>query len=409
MTDENSLLVISQTFPPEKGGNASRIHDLTRFMTDEWDVTVVAPSKCYPHGEYEFTWGRHEHREVDGINLHRLWAWQPTDPDPSFFSRIVYYVTFAIHAFLWSAAHIDDHDVVMTTSPPLFTGFVALPFAALSDVPWVLDVRDVWIDASVGLGFISEGGLAERLSRAYRRVELQVASLVTVTTDGTIDVLEDEYDVSAEFTVIPNGVDTNRFKPAELDPDAEPVLIYTGTIGHAQPLEVCMEAVAALDVPLRFRVVGDGDLREDLQRRVRELGVDDKVEFTGFVPRKTIPELLSRATVGIAPIAADESLRYAVPTKLYEYMACGLPVITVGEGEIERVVENSEGGLVADEDAADIAAAIERLFTDEDLRRRMGRNGRQHVVNHYDRRAIAMEFTERLTALLEENGEPRHG
>lgn len=155
-----------------------------------------------------------------------------------------------------------------------------------------------------------------------------------------------------------------------------------------------------LDMSVTFRIVGDGDLRETLERRARELGVADRVEFTGFIPREQVPELLSLATVGIAPIAADESLRYAVPTKLYEYMACGLPVVAVGEGEIERVVEDAKSGIVADEDPADIATAIERLLTSKDLRQ-LGDNGRQYVVRQYDRQAIAMDLSSRLIRLLD--------
>ncbi|MUW13230.1 glycosyltransferase [Halorubrum sp. CBA1125] len=403
MSHKNSLLVISQAFPPEKGGNASRIHDLTRFMTDEWDVTVVAPAKCYPHGEYDFTWQRHQRENIDGVEVHRLWAWQPTDPDPSFVSRIAYYVTFAIHAFLWSAFNIRDTDVMMTSSPPLFTGFVASPFAKVLDIPWVLDIRDVWIDVSVSFGFISEGGLAERLSKAYRKWEFGVASLVTVTTAGTVDILDDEYDITAPVAVIPNGVDVDSFKPRDKsDPDG-PVLIYTGTIGHAQALEVCVEAIDNLTNPdLTFQIVGDGDLREILEQKATDLGIEDRVEFTGFVSREQVPGMLSQATIGIAPIKTDDSLRYAVPTKLYEYMACALPVIAVGEGAIEQFVDASDAGVVAEDDPEAIAAHIDTLLSDQEWRQELGTNGRTHVVDHYDRQVIALEFSDRLSTLIDQ-------
>jgi colanic acid biosynthesis glycosyl transferase WcaI len=372
-------------------------------MTDQWDVTVVAPAKCYPHGEYEFTWQRHQCEEIDGITLHRLWAWQPTDPDPSFVSRIAYYVTFAIHAFLWSAFNFRDTDVMMTSSPPLFTGFVAFPFAKAFDIPWVLDIRDVWIDVSVSFGFISEGGLAERLSKAYRKWEFGIVSLVTVTTGETVDALDDEYGIKAPVAVIPNGVDVDSFKPRDNSEPDEPVLIYTGTIGHAQALEVCVEAIDYLANPdLTFQIVGDGDLRETLEQKATNLGIEDRVEFTGFVSREQVPEMLSQATIGVAPIKTDDSLRYAVPTKLYEYMACALPVIAVGEGAIEHLVEASHAGVVAEDDPEAIAAQIDALLSEQERRRELGTNGRTHVVNHYDRQAIALDFSNQLSTLINE-------
>jgi glycosyltransferase involved in cell wall biosynthesis len=404
MSYKNSLLVISQAFPPEKGGNASRIHDLTRFMTDEWDVTVVAPAKCYPHGEYDFTWQRHQREEIDGVEVHRLWAWQPTDPDPSFASRIAYYVTFAIHAFLWSVFHINDQDAIMTTSPPLFTGFVALPFARYLDLPWIVDIRDIWIDGSVSLGFISEGGVAERLSRTYRKYELGMASLVTVTTDETVNVLETEYAVDTPIEVVPNGVDIDTFKPREDAENEDLVMIYTGTIGHAQALEPCVKAMALIeDEKLTFRIVGEGDLRGKLEGIVAERGIEARVEFQGLVPREEVPDILSKATIGIAPIRADESLRYAVPTKLYEYMACALPVIAVGEGAIERLVEVSDGGVVADDTPEAIAACIEDLLDNPARRRQLGQNGRDHVVDNYNREDIALAFSDRVSMLIDDS------
>jgi glycosyltransferase involved in cell wall biosynthesis len=291
----------------------------------------------------------------------------------------------------------------MTTSPPLFTGFVALPFAKLLDIPWVVDIRDVWIDLSVNLGFISEGGLAERLSKAYRSYELEIASLITVTTEETADILRQEYGTETPYAVVPNGVDVESFEPRDETAITDPVMIYTGTIGHCQALKSCVEAISYIeDSSLTFRIVGDGDLRENLEVRAAELGIEDRVEFTGFVSREQVPEMLSQATIGIAPIKADESLRYAVPTKLYEYMACALPVIAVGEGAIEQLVNASNAGVVAEDDPEDIAAHIDALMSDQERRRELGTNGRSHVVDYYDRQAIALEFSDRLSTLITE-------
>jgi glycosyltransferase involved in cell wall biosynthesis len=400
MSDSSrNLIVVSQTFPPEKGGNASRMHDLMQHLTDDWNVTVVAPPKCYPHGEFERSWTWHEQVEIDGITVHRLWAWQPTDPDPSFLSRIAYYLTFALHAFLWLLLNIQDHDLVMSSSPPIFTGFPVYPFATVLDIPWVLDIRDLWIDVSTSLGFISAGGVIERASKAYRSRELRAADLITVTTPKTTDELQSQYRTETPIEVVPNGVDVDRFRQPHLRRD--PTIIYTGNLGHAQDLENCIRAMQYVETEdVTLRIVGDGDLREKLEQLTEAVGVTDRVEFIGFVDRDRIPPLLSTAMIGIAPIKSDPSLRYAVPTKLYEYMANGLPVIAVGTGEIEQFVSEAEGGYTADNEPRDIAAKIESLLADPDLRYRFGKNGRRHVTEHYDREAIALQLSEHLSKLF---------
>jgi glycosyltransferase involved in cell wall biosynthesis len=151
------------------------------------------------------------------------------------------------------------------------------------------------------------------------------------------------------------------------------------------------------DEDVTLRIVGDGDLRDKLERITAAVGVTDRVEFIGFVDRDEIPPLLASAMIGIAPIKSDPSLRYAVPTKLYEYMANGLPVIAVGTGEIEQFVSESGGGYTADNDPRDIAAKIESLLDDPDMRTQFGENGRRHVTEHYDREAIAHQLSEHLS------------
>jgi glycosyltransferase involved in cell wall biosynthesis len=77
-----------------------------------------------------------------------------------------------------------------------------------------------------------------------------------------------------------------------------------------------------------------------------------------------------------------------------------LPVIAVGEGAIEQLVEASNAGVVAEDDPEDIAAHIDALLSDQDWRRELGTNGRSYVIDHYDRQAIALEFSDRLSTLI---------
>lgn len=395
------LLVVSQNFPPDAMGNASRVHDNAKRLVDEgWDVTVVTPPPAFPHGEFEQSWRRKNTRAVDGITVHELWAWQPTREDPSFASRLAYYLTFPFHAMLWLLFNFGDYDAVFTTSPPIFTGVVGLPFGALTDMEWVVDVRDLWIDASVGLGFIEEGSLVERASRTFERLALSTADLISVTTERSGDRIVDLYGVSPEKIIhVPNGVDTDEFAPDGRERD--PVVIYTGNVGHAQNLEACVRAMAHVDADATLRIVGDGDLRPRLERVVADLELGDRVEFTGLVDREAIPPYLRRAAVGLAPLKEGSGLEYAIPSKTYEYMASGLPVVATGRGEIERLIEESGAGVVVENDPEALAATFDSLLADASLRESYGEAGRAYVTEHFDRTAIARRLSRRIASLVE--------
>ena len=319
---------------------------------------------------------------------------------------MLYYLTFVVHALGWLFWRRKEFDVVVTTSPPIFTGMVALPFRLAGSVNWILDIRDLWIDVSSDLGFISEDGLITRLSRRYRGFELRKADMITVTTDGTTEQLRERYRFDTEVMVVPNGVDTSSFAPKTTTTETN--LIYTGNIGYGQDLQTCIRALQYTEQEVTFRIVGDGDLRPELTQLADEIGVSDRVEFTGLVSREEIPELLSEAQIGVAPLKERDSLEYAVPTKLYEYWACNLPVLALGNGKIEEVVTASDAGIVASGSPQSVAEAIDSLLADVNHRCHLGEQGREFVVSNYERQSIAHEFVQLVNRVNDRSATSTH-
>lgn len=417
---DRSVVFVTQQYPPDRSGHASRMRDTATALADRgWDVTVLAAPPSFPPGEFERSWRPVETDTVDGVTVHRLWTWQPASPDPGFLTRMAYYVVFAAFAALWTALVRRD-DVVVTSTPPISTGVAGFP-AALLGRRWVVDVRDLWIDASVSLGFIADGGLLERASRRFQRAVLATADSVAVTTPTLGESLCEQYgDRLAEKTLlVPNGVDISRFQsrtdgrgavapghptterpPVDRDEAADRFeVVYTGNIGHAQDLESCVRALEHLPDRVVLRLVGGGDAVPTLRRLAEERGVGHRVEFAGTVPHDQIPSILARAQVGVAPLADDPELAYAMPTKVYEYLGARLPVVATGRGELERFVEESGGGIHADNDPESVAAAIRRL-TDDELRAECGREGFRHVRREYDRATIAARLSDHLETLV---------
>ena len=400
--NRSRVAVVSQHYPPDKSGNASRIHDTCEHLAEEgWEVTVLAPPPAFPHGQFERTWERKATATDDGVTVHRLWAWQPTAENPGFPSRMAYYLLFPIHALIWLAFNRRGYDAIVTSSPPIFTGLAGLPFGLLGRKPLVVDVRDLWIDASVGLGFISDGGVLERVSRAYERFLLRSADRITVTTTVLGERLVEQYDIPPEKVAhLPNGVDTDEYRSTDRKSDR--TIVYTGNVGHAQALEPCVRAMGDLEeTGATLEIVGDGDVRKELEELVETEGLRDRVSFRGTVPRDAIPEILDEAAIGIAPLEEDGTLEYAVPTKVYEYMSCGLPVVATGTGEIETLIDDSGGGVFSEANAEDLTETFRTLLNDAERRESMGEAGRAHVIENYDRRAVAQRLDDILTGLVE--------
>jgi glycosyltransferase involved in cell wall biosynthesis len=114
------------------------------------------------------------------------------------------------------------------------------------------------------------------------------------------------------------------------------------------------------------------------------------------VDRDRVSDLLTSSAVGVAPVDFAEELSYAVPTKAYEYMASELPVVATGSGAVERLVAESDAGVVVDEGPEALAQTFDELVADDDLRRRFAHNGRRYVVRHRDRGEIAKQLSDEL-------------
>ena len=391
------VCIVSQHFPPEKSGNASRIYDTAVHLAELGiDVTVLAPHPTFPTGSFPRTWRRAEMGEVDGIHVVRLWTWQPGSRDPGFASRMAYYLTFPLHALIWLIVTRKRFDVVVTSAPPLFTGIPGYVLKRTTKVKWIFDLRDLWIDASIGLGFIKEGSSYEKMSRRFEEMCLARADLVGVTTEELGRRITARYEARAPMELMPNGVNTDFFRPTNSGKKQQ--IIYTGNVGHAQDLEKVALAIKSMNgtYNLKFLIVGDGDTREHLEGLVKAEDLTDSVIFTGTLPREEIPRMLSESLVGVAPLKQLKTLEYAAPTKAYEYMACGIPFLGCGNGEITHLAEESGAGIIADNTPEAIAAALSALLDDPEKMEEMGRRGREYVAERYDRRAVALKLKQHI-------------
>lgn len=193
---------------------------------------------------------------------------------------------------------------------------------------------------------------------------------------------------------VPNGVERKRF--AQRDPEAgrllreryglagRPVVLYLGTLsltGH--PLDLLLEAFALVlrEMPEAHLVlVGGGEDRPILERQVEERGLRGHVLFVGAVPPAQVPDYLALGDLAVDPVRDDAVARARSPLKVFESMACGLPVVTGDVGDRREILGDGQAGLlVAPGDPHALAEGIAALLSDPLRRQRMAEAGREQV------------------------------
>ncbi len=407
------ILYLSQYFPPEVGATQTRAYEMARGLVQAGhQVTMIAEVPNHPTGVIppQYRGKLYERANLDGIEVIRVWV--KTAPDKTFRSRMAFYLTYMVNAILAGVLLARKrHDLVYATSPPLFVGASGLALSVLRRSPLVFEVRDLWPESAVALGELKNPrviALAERLERAcYRR-----ARKIILTTQEMKNHLEKRGIPAAKMQVVRNGAnpDLFRFDPVarqqirdELGLAGKFVVVYAGLIGLAQALPSVLEAADLAQTRasgVHFVLVGDGPKKAELLALAERRRLAS-VTFVPAQPRERVPAYLSAADAALIPLVR-ERLIGALPSKMFDAMACERPILLSAEGEALLVLEQEGVGLSVPPEAPErLCEAILTLKQDPAKARKYGQRGRPAVIARYSRQAQARQLESILSAVVE--------
>jgi glycosyltransferase involved in cell wall biosynthesis len=279
--------------------------------------------------------------------------------------------------------------------------------ARLLGVPFVLEVRDLWPEAILDLSLMRPGPAVEALRHLARFLYHRAARVVLVT-QAFADRLSGQGVAREKLAVIPNGADLRFFSPGVdgrsarttlgLHPE-QFVVGYVGSHGVSHGLDAVLEA-AARQPEVCYLLVGDGAERERLLAERDRRGLAN-VRMLPSVARAEVPGLYAAADVCLVPLRDVPLFETFVPSKLFEVLAAGRPIIGAVRGEAREILRRSGGALLVEPgDGAAIAEAAEHLRADPPLRAALARQGRAFVEQHYDRDALAGRYLDLLRDVL---------
>jgi glycosyltransferase involved in cell wall biosynthesis len=365
-------------------------------------VYVLTASPNYPLGTiYEGHRNGYAFERTGNVAVHRSWIYPRNDV--SLLVRTLHYTSFAISSLATGPFVLPILDFLITESPPLFLAPSGYLLAKLRSSHWIMNVSDLWPDSAVDLGMLHDGGLLN-LARWIESHSYRKAWLVTGQSAEILESIKIRFPDVATYH-LSNGVDVESFKPSGESPPAaikrskpdECLFVYAGLHGIAQGLEMVIDACAMTeqtDVAIRTVFVGAGPVKHSLVKK-RDNLLLSRVQFIDPLPHQQIPATLAAADAII--VSLTKRIIGAVPSKLYEAMAAGKPVVLVAEGEAATIVKESNCGLVVKPgDVAALADAMRRLAKSPQLRAHLGMNGIKAAREKYNRARIGAQFVEFL-------------
>lgn len=401
------ILFLSHYFPPEVNAPASRTFEHSRaWVQSGHRVTVVTCAPNHPRGKvYDgYRNALYTREEKDGIQIVRVWTY--VTANEGFLKRTLNYISYLI-AVLLVTPFLPKADIVISTSPQFFNGLAGYFVSRMKRAPWILEIRDLWPESIVAVGAMTNKTIIHLLEWlelfAYRK-----ADRIVPLTDAFQRFIERKGIPKHKITVIKNGADLSLYKPVSgrnslaetLGLADKFVASYFGTHGMAHHLETILQAAQRLrDYPqIVFLLAGDGAEREKL------LALRDELALTNVLmleqqPKEQMPWLWALSSVSVILLKKSDLFTTVIPSKLFESMAMGTPIILGVQGESAEIVTHAEAGFcIEPEDAQELAARVLALFTDAALRARFGTKGRQYVIEHFNRRTLAQRFEQLLQA-----------
>lgn len=368
-------------------------HRVTIIGSDAWEAKRIT---------YDYPW------VPDGVDLRSLHV--PYDNSMSSRERLWAFASFARKARA-AASAIRDADVVIGTSTPLSVGWAADRAAARLGVPFVFEIRDLWPDFPIEMGAIGSAQLRRWLLRREGDLYRAADHVVTLSPDMSTHVRNRGIDGSRVSTVL-QGSDIRRASAARNEPataelrrrhqlgDAR-IVLYAGAFGRANAIPTLLAAAQSLQSlsNILFVFVGHGYHTGTIERQARN---SSNIRLLPPVPRHAIFDWFALASLSVVGFVDVPSVAASSPSKLFDSLAAGCPVIVTNPGWTKELVEENRcGWYTPAEDADSLSDLIAQLLRDPAGLQGVGRNGQRLAQQQFDRVQLADRFEDILAETVD--------
>jgi len=305
---------------------------------------------------------------------------------PRFLVRALAVVPLAATFALRMEALAIDHVHAHWATHPALAAYVA---SRLTGIPYsfTAHAHDIYVD------------------RPMLREKIKRAAFVVTISDFNQRFLERLYGrlATERVVVVHCGTDTSLFHPPATREPGPWTIVCIASLqpqkGQVHLIEACRR-LAAEGVDLRCLLIGEGETRPLLEAQIREAGLEDRIELLGHQPRHRVVELLGAADVVAQPsVVLASGKMEGIPVALMEALAMERPVVATAISGVAELVEDGVTGLlVPPADPTQLTDALRRLYRQPELGARLGRSGRERVVQDFDLTRSARQLAERFMA-----------
>ncbi|MEM4725027.1 MAG: glycosyltransferase family 4 protein, partial [Candidatus Hadarchaeum sp.] len=347
------ILIMAQHYAPEDVSGAV----LATQLAEDWvrrqhQVTFVTAAPSYPAGRV-FAGYKNSFLSTDTRNgVHIVRTWSYITPSKAPLNRLLNYGTFSMTAAL-GGLWARRADVVYSYSPPLTLCLSAWFVSRMHRAPWILRVEDLYPDAAVAAGVITQPSVIRAL-QAIEYFAYRHAAHVSLISETFRQRLLEKGVSSSKLSVMPVWADPDDVRPMpkengfreEHHLNGKFIVLYAGNLGITSSLEDVLVAAEQTkhDNDLHWVIVGEGIKRKELIQHAQAKHLQN-VLFLSYQPRHRLSEMMAAADISLVTLNAA-SASFSLPSKVFTIMASGRPILAISPvgSELERVVQTHQCG-----------------------------------------------------------------
>jgi len=399
-----NILFLTDNFPPESNAPATRTYEhCVEWVKQGEKVTVITCVPNFPKGEifpgYKNKWYQEE--MMDGIRVIRVWSF--VSPNRGLVKRILDYVSFCITSFI--ASFFVKTDLIIATSPQLFTAVSGYLVSVFKQKPWIMEVRDLWPESIKAVAAIEKDKVLLLLDKLVLFLYKKADQIVVVT--DTFKERMIACGVAADKVhIVKNGVHLSQYQPREKNQqllrqynlEGKFIVAYIGTHGLAHKLDFILDcATKVKDEAIHFLFIGEGAFKARLVKKAKELGLKN-VTLLDAIPRSAVAEHIGIADVALVNLMKKDTFKKVLPSKIFENSAMAKPILLGVEGEAKKLVEFYGAGLCFEpENEADFLLKLEQIYSDKKAYKKF-QEGCRTLADNFDRKGLANKMLAAINA-----------
>ena len=392
------ILILSQLFPPDMGGGATRAYNIARgLILNGCETIVVAAFPHYPYGKIpkKYRWKPLTIEYMDGFKVIRTFMLPVSSQGLG--KRILIFAIFTLSS-LFALPLVGKIDVIWAANPNIISIFPSIIYAIVKRCPVIQNVDDLWPEELYELRMLSEKSLLAKFAELLAKISYKISKAITPISPGYVKVICEKYSIDpSKVHVVRAGVDLNKFKTYDLAVKYKETfkVLYSGAFSVAYDFDQVLLAAELLKdfKDVEFILQGGGELASYLKARMKELKLRNVKIVDKILSRNEVAKLLSEADALILPLKDFGRPYLGISSKLYEYQAVGRPIICCADGQPAEYVKKTRSGVVVKPgDYEALAKAILYLKNNPDLARELGDSGRHYVKDNLSIEKIGKEM-----------------